>query len=171
MPNILLTNLLTGNTTEYCGGGSLLDVYKLDTSSTAASTNAATSASASPTAELPTAKTLVGNYSYVGCYSEPKIGHALSSNSTSSSNMTQENCAGFCGGYSYVLFGVENADDCYCGNSLSNSSTQVNETKCSSSCSGDDNELCGGSTVLNLWSLNITSGMTFASALTSPIAA
>ncbi|EFX02197.1 legume lectin domain containing protein [Grosmannia clavigera kw1407] len=140
-------------------------------SASTSSTPTSSSANVSPTVELPEAKTLVGNYSYVGCYSEPKIGYALSSNKTKSINMTQENCADFCGGYSYILFGVENADGCYCGNSLSNSSIQVNETKCSSICSGDDRELCGGSAVLNVWSLNVTSSLTLASASTSPTAA
>ena len=49
----------------------------------------------------------------------------------------------------YTFFGLQNGDGCYCGNDDSNF-LPVPAEECNQPCSGDANEICGGS-----WRLSI----------------
>jgi len=53
--------------------------------------------------------------------------------------MTVEVCATNCDGFSY--YGVENGNDCYCGNEVIGAATT---TGCITQCPGNPNEICGG---------------------------
>lgn len=84
------TKTCSGNANEICG-----DSYRLSVFSTGNVT----------IDTKPVSPTQVGSYSLLGCYSEATSGRALSAKSTSKTDMTVENCASFCAGYTY--FGVE----------------------------------------------------------------
>ena len=113
-----------GNSSEYCGGGNRLNVYH--TNSTAAtSTSASATSTAVPT---PTGPITVGNFTgwaYLGCYSEGTTGRALSDlqNPIPAANVSVESCAIACSKYAY--FGVEYAQECYCGQSVGAGSALV----------------------------------------------
>ena len=77
-----------GNSAESCGGTNLIEVYEVAS----------------------TAKTVVGSYTYSGCYDNlpTRILNAYYNENTS--GMTLETCASICAGYNY--FGVENGTLC-----------------------------------------------------------
>ncbi|KAJ9144046.1 WSC-domain-containing protein [Pleurostoma richardsiae] len=120
------------NSTELCGGSDRLNVYAKNGTLTDPSG--------------PSVKQTVGDYQYVGCYTEATDGRALYSSSYADDAMTLESCAAFCDTYTY--FGVEYSRECYCGNTLRASSNATDEGDCSMTCEGDDLEYCGGSSVL-----------------------
>lgn len=100
----------------------------------------------------------VGNYNYQGCYSEATNGRALGGSSppAPSTGFTIELCAASCKGFKY--FGMEYANECYCGNTLGVGS--VNETSsspnlngCSMLCKGNTKEYCGGPGRLDVYML------------------
>ncbi|KAJ4350376.1 uncharacterized protein N0V89_008997 [Didymosphaeria variabile] len=108
---------------------------------TGSSTSSSTTLSPSPT---PSA-----NVSFQGCYYDAVNPRALSAESTSSSDMTVEECAAACTQYHY--FGLEYARECYCGNTLDSASTQQPATDCNMPCSGTSTQLCGGPSRLSLY--------------------
>ncbi|KAK3324873.1 WSC domain-containing protein [Apodospora peruviana] len=117
----LCTTKCAGNSAEYCGSSSTLNIYK----------NKDTGASLVPSA---------GGFSHQSCWTNPSASRALTYTGFTSARMTVEKCAGFCGDFEY--FGVGNGRECYCGDSLSTSSESA--TECSSPCEGDKTQLCGG---------------------------
>lgn len=133
----------TGNTTEYCGGSSRLNLYAKNGTTPGGSTG-------------PTNKAAVGSYGFQGCYTEATSSRALSSSSYADDSMTLESCAAFCDGYTY--FGAEYGRECYCGNVINNGSVLADDTSdCDFLCAGDDSEYCGGSSRLNLYKLGDSS--------------
>lgn len=126
-----------GNVLEYCGGGSRLNLYILDsndpvptgtvTSNTVGSSTglsvstrsiSASSTSSSPTSPpVPTGPqtvTVLPGWSYIGCYSEATTGRALNSLllPIAGADTKVESCAVACAGYTY--FGVEYGQECKC---------------------------------------------------------
>jgi hypothetical protein len=100
-----------GSATEVCGGPGGLSLYKLS-----ALPSTTTSAS-TPT------------YTYVGCQSDSANARTLSSLVVTSPALTVELCTSFCADYTY--FGLEYADECYCGNTLAAGSALVTDGRCS----------------------------------------
>ncbi|PFH62596.1 hypothetical protein XA68_12848 [Ophiocordyceps unilateralis] len=158
------------NSTEYCGGPSRLNIYRLGAPSSSSSSSsfsssagvgtpsnaasssrsssfipASTTASSSfptPTPTGPAIKKAVGRYSFQGCWTEATNGRALSGNSYADDRMTLEFCAAFCNGFRY--FATEYGRECFCGNSLGDGSNRAeNQNDCSFSCPGDASEFCG----------------------------
>ncbi|OAA65943.1 legume lectin domain containing protein [Niveomyces insectorum RCEF 264] len=146
-----------GDPTELCGGGSRLNVYAQQGMPTGPP-------AVSVSADL-------GGYVYAGCYAEPTAaGRALADRSTSNSTaMTEAYCARFCAGYTY--FGVEYADQCFCGNQLSAGSARVDDAQCTFACAGRATELCGGSNLLNVFSLAPAASGSSASAASTSLSA
>jgi len=77
---------------------------------------------------------------YLGCYVDSAT-RALSFFAGSSSSQTVESCHSACSGYTY--FGIQNGDECYCGNSYA-AYGSAGESQCSMPCAGNSNEICGG---------------------------
>ncbi|KAK0104489.1 hypothetical protein ONS95_004777 [Cadophora gregata] len=101
----------------------------------------------------------VGNYDYLGCYSEATNGRALSDKTPAepAGGFTLGSCMTACQGYTY--WGMEYANQCYCGNILGAGS--VNQTSsnpsingCNMVCKGDSLQWCGGGGRLNLYMLD-----------------
>lgn len=90
----------------------------------------------------------VGPYNYTGCYTEAAP-HALNSKTTASDDMTAESCAAFCTGFQY--FGLEYANECYCGDTITAGSVRAPEAECKMSCAGNNSEICGAGGRLNLY--------------------
>ncbi|EPE25666.1 hypothetical protein GLAREA_01578 [Glarea lozoyensis ATCC 20868] len=101
----------------------------------------------------PTNAPISGGYSYAGCYSEAIGERALSGKSLATDVMTVETCRVFCEGF--VWFGLEYSRECYCGNDLNVGSVLAAEKDCSSTCRGNQLELCGGSSRLSMYNSSL----------------
>jgi len=100
-----------GNSGENCGGGWANNIFQ-----TAASI-----------------------FNYIGCYGDQQARDLSFLAAGGSSTMTIENCAYLCSGYTY--FGVQNGNQCFCGNSYG---TYGTSTGCNTACAGNSGENCGG---------------------------
>lgn len=163
----------SGNSTEYCGGGSRLNVYKYgasfngtnpDNSTTTAtptsvstvSSSAITTTTATATEPAqPTIKSRVGEWVFEACWDELADGRVLSARTEATDDMTLEKCANFCSGMAY--FGVEYGRECYCDDSLREGSTKADDPgTCSLTCAGDESTYCGGSMRLQLYKHDVS---------------
>ena len=90
----------------------------------------------------------IGAYINQGCYSEGNNGRALANATWSSSNMTIENCVGFCKeqGALGKWAGVEYGQECYCGSGIANGGGPASDGNvgCDMACAGNQYEWCGG---------------------------
>ncbi|RMY67353.1 hypothetical protein D0863_07849 [Hortaea werneckii] len=114
--------------------------------SSASTTSAVSSSMASetPTA-YPAPDAFVGTFEYLACYNDSVTNRTLQGAylfGTSLQNLTLERCATFCDDFQY--FGVEYAQECYCGSQLLNNAIQQDPSSCSAPCAGDDTQNCGG---------------------------
>ncbi|KAI9051067.1 hypothetical protein LZ554_005175 [Drepanopeziza brunnea f. sp. 'monogermtubi'] len=142
-----------GDQNDRCGGNDYISVF-YDPTKYIKGTD--------PSLYGPQTPAQVGNYNYQGCYSEGTNGRALAGLSppAPTGGFTLESCMAGCQGYSY--FGMEYANQCYCGNTLGIGA--VNQTSrdptvngCNMVCAGNALEWCGGGNRLNLYLLNGTS--------------
>jgi len=135
------TTACTGNSAEFCGGSSRLNIFN-------------------NTAYIyPSSPKTANSYVYQGCYAEATSGRLLTGVSYSDgSNMTVESCTAFCksnvpsGGYA----GVEYASQCFCAATLAQ--TPVTSTSCNMLCTGNNKEWCGGSGTLNVYQYQASTG-------------
>jgi hypothetical protein len=63
--------------------------------------------------------------------------------------MTIENCAAFCEGYTY--FGAEYGQECYCGNGFANPTSVIGQGSCDMVCAQNAEEICGGGDALSVY--------------------
>jgi WSC domain len=125
---------------DRCGGTNYLSVF-YDPTKYIAGTD--------PSLYGPQVPKVIGNYNFLGCYSEATGQRALTGMSPNPppAGFTNELCAVACSGFQY--FGTEYANQCYCGNSINAGS--VNQSSldpavngCNMVCKGNQNEYCGG---------------------------
>ncbi|TEY50792.1 hypothetical protein BOTCAL_0272g00040 [Botryotinia calthae] len=133
--------------TDGCGGTGYLSVFYNPTEYVAGS---------DPALYGPKTVNSIGNYNYLGCYSEATTGRALGglSPQAPSTGFTIELCATACKGFLY--FGMEYANECYCGNvlgigSINQTSSTPSTNGCSMLCKGNTKEYCGGSGKLDVY--------------------
>ncbi|ORY79548.1 WSC domain-domain-containing protein [Protomyces lactucae-debilis] len=108
----------------------------------------ATSSTVIPVPSLPPSKY---NVTVVGCFLEtaqsggprtlPLAGYL------DHTALTNAACSNFCGDKGFAYSGTEYGEECYCGSKL----PTISSTACTSSCSGNKTEICGGS-----WALTVT---------------
>ncbi|OIW32658.1 subtilisin-like protein [Coniochaeta ligniaria NRRL 30616] len=91
-----------------------------------------------------------GATSYKGCYGDLGNSRTLRNTTTVGSDMSVETCTDFCysGGWQYA--GVENGNECYCGDVVFDNG-QFPDSDCTANCAGADNEICGGNSRMNLY--------------------
>jgi hypothetical protein len=155
-----------GNSTELCGAGGRLTLYKLNGTVTPVPSSSATGPITTPTSTSgPANKATVGPYSYYGCQTEATVGRTLSGATYAYNTMTLESCAANCAGFS--MFGVEYGRECYCGNSFTGGSVPAPRTDCSFPCPGDGTELCGAGNRLSVYLLNSTASSSAPSGTTA----
>ncbi|KAK5658489.1 hypothetical protein OQA88_1880 [Cercophora sp. LCS_1] len=131
-----------GNPFQYCGAGNRLELYRLS----ALPSSAITAPSATST---PGITPTVSPYSFIGCYTEPPTGRALTGATYASALMTLESCAEFCSAFKY--FGTEYSAECFCGDSLPSSSVNASPSDCSMTCAGNNLQYCGGPSRLQMY--------------------
>ena len=59
-------------------------------------------------------------------------------------SVTLESCVAGCAAQNYKLAGVMNGNTCACDNSISSRAPKLDDKECSSSCTGNAGEICGG---------------------------
>jgi hypothetical protein len=117
---------------------------------TPTTTSSGTTTSTAP-AETPFHRDTLGNYTLVGCNTEPTVAgvRALSGAAYVYDGMTLESCMNNCTGFYY--WGTEYGRECYCGNKVHVSSMNVTLDECNIVCSGDGTEYCGAGDRLELY--------------------
>uniref|UniRef100_K1QKY9 Putative fungistatic metabolite n=1 Tax=Magallana gigas TaxID=29159 RepID=K1QKY9_MAGGI len=80
---------------------------------------------------------------YQGCYQD-QSSRTLNGKLTRSSSMTVYKCRDICSKENTYYYGVENANECFCGNSLTRS-VRKSDNDCLTQCRGDRSQGCGGS--------------------------
>jgi hypothetical protein len=91
----------------------------------------------------------VGDYAYLGCFTDQNDQRSLRGTVIRDSAMTLEKCAAACAAYTY--FGVEFGSQCYCGVTLAERAAQVPQAECAMRCGGDSANVCGGADRLNVF--------------------
>lgn len=134
MPAAWCSTACTGNSTESCGSSGYLEAFDLSGL-----------VRSNYTATLPGGQ--------IGCFQEASNGNGLPDFSFTNGAMTQERCAQGCKELGYKLAGVENANKCDCGNNWQGGQ-MLPISSCSSPCSGNSTQMCGGSNSVTL--LNTT---------------
>lgn len=124
-----------GDSTQYCGAGSRIELY---------STTAAQPTATATVAHAPTATP----FELVGCWTD-SADRTLSRMALQASDMTIDKCAAACKGYRY--FGVENGAECWCGTSLAADSESAPLEECDTTCAGDEWTYCGAPYRLELY--------------------
>ncbi|KAF3905623.1 hypothetical protein ABW21_db0201630 [Orbilia brochopaga] len=90
-------------------------------------------------------------WSYTGCWTEISARAINGYRPPSSTSMTTAGCISICKGKGYSIAGLENASECYCGNSQSSLSTQAPDTDCNANCPGNVTEFCGAANRLQVY--------------------
>lgn len=164
-----------GDKGTYCGASVRLNVYYKGDGGvvTTSSTIASASVTAAPTEIVPPVTTTppppppttsttssaiptsTSAWTYLGCANQTSP-NALSAGSLTLSNMTVPYCQNFCVTQNFPLAGVSNGNTCTCGTALSSSST-LNQSNCTTPCTGDPTQSCGGSAeFLNVYNYTLT---------------
>ncbi|CAG7849956.1 SubName: Full=Uncharacterized protein {ECO:0000313/EMBL:CCA67329.1} [Serendipita indica DSM 11827] len=134
-----------GDSTHLCGGGNRLNVYRYQVPTTTTTT----SASSTETSTSSSTPSISSSWRYAGCVNPQQNSAILSSQRMDSSfrsdTMTMTACRNHCGSIGYEV-SAAHGDACWCfehqmtGFSFSD--------MCDGVCPGDDSELCGGSSTL-----------------------
>jgi len=101
---------------------------------------------------MPLIFSTLGNFDYLGCYTEQPNQWNYSSIITAADMdpiKCQMNCAS--GGTSYTFFGLKNGNQCICSSSPRLSSLMTSENNCGTPCSGNSSSPCGGISSLDVW--------------------
>lgn len=67
-------------------------------------------------------------------------------------SLTINRCQFRCFGYKY--FGVEDGQECYCGNAIMNGAIPADMIACNTPCVGNRNEICGGRKLINIYQVS-----------------
>jgi len=95
------------------------------------------------------------SYSYIGCYKDKGDplglqGRDLNGYIYQSDDMTIQMCSNICNQKGFKYAGVQYSKFCFCGNSYGKYGVADN---CNMACSGDQNQICGGSWANSVYSL------------------
>ncbi|KAL5633213.1 hypothetical protein ACGC1H_003644 [Rhizoctonia solani] len=110
-----------GNSQQKCGAGYRITLYSKNTVSN----------------PLPTG--WVKNFCTVDQDTRVLDGYSFNGGSS----MTPATCIAACAQRNYILAGVENGNECYCGNIIKRA-YPTKDADCKTPCSGDDSQSCGG---------------------------
>ncbi|KAK1834732.1 putative fungistatic metabolite [Podospora conica] len=101
--------------------------------------------------------TLPDGWASQGCWID--VGRTIgAAGYASATAMTIQSCVSFCETRGFAYAGVEYSTECFCGNTMASSATQVSDTACSMACSGDPSQPCGGPSRLNIFHTTVVSG-------------
>jgi hypothetical protein len=133
--------LCKGDSTSICGGFGAISAFE---------NTAYVPGSNTPTLKLTALSSnstaLTATYAYDGCYTGAAGNQrTVTGYSFATDDMTVEKCAAACLQRGFALSGTEFGRECYCGQSVSNGTTKVDDSECSQRCAGETSEYCGAS--------------------------
>jgi len=131
-----------GNATTICGGPGALSVYNN---------------TALVVPRQPSIVPSVGNYQFLGCYTEGVNERALNGSGVAAADMTVQSCIAYCqiAGFNYA--GIEYSTECFCGIVITTTAKSAPLSECNMLCGGDKYTYCGGPNRLNIYrNLNST---------------
>lgn len=119
---------LKGNSSETCGGGNRLSVFRFSTnsgssssSSVASTSTSASVAAGSGTSSSATSVSTAPAWKLLGCYTDAVGSRTLMNPINGYGNvMTNEVCQTQCKNAGYTLAGTEYSGECYCDDTLRN---------------------------------------------------
>ncbi|OLN93917.1 WSC domain-containing protein-like protein 4 [Colletotrichum chlorophyti] len=126
------------NETQTCGGPGAYSVYQ------------------DPTFPSSTGVT-IKDFESIGCWTDlPGTGRTIAErqNEIPFDSLTPDKCLQACADDGYAFAGLEYGGECYCGVVIGNYSTQTTTDKCSSLCTGDGSDTCGGPNAVEIFVAN-----------------
>lgn len=97
----------------------------------------------------------IPNWDALGCYTDSITARTLAVRTAVAGNapMTVELCLGACRNAGFAIAGVEYAQECYCGSTLTNGGVPAPDgsDQCKMACQGNSAEFCGGPNRLNIY--------------------
>ncbi|KAF9061643.1 WSC domain-containing protein [Rhodocollybia butyracea] len=121
-----------GNSSELCGGMNNILIY----------TNGE---------PAPVLVQDVEQWSYAGCFTDSVDERVLTVAIDIPAGVTAESCLPACQTEGFVIAGLENGQECWCGNTLGNSSVHVSDNECTTVCVSDHDQYCGAPNRLALY--------------------
>lgn len=161
----------TGNSALKCGGGWRIQIYTNSgasgtTTTTTSSTTSTTSTSTSTTS--PTATPTPGWTLTQPCAVDTSARVLQGYNVASSSN-SPSSCQATCAGRGFSIAGVENGNECFCGNTLVGGTPPAGAaSSCSVACTGNSALKCGGGWRIQIYTNSGTAGSTTTTTSTTP---
>lgn len=136
--NNICTIPCSGSSEQSCGGDNAINVY-------------------STGLELNT--DAIGNY-YLGCYENSRNKRVFNGSIQYFSANTPEFCSNYCYKNGYPYSGVSQKSECYCGFYGPDSARfpRLEDEQCNAICSGDVNQLCGGTSKMAIFSSGLEEG-------------
>ncbi|ORY63434.1 WSC domain-containing protein [Pseudomassariella vexata] len=128
-----------GNSSQTCGGDTGLNIY-------------------TDTTFLPVDEQTIAEYRPLGCYTDnnPEAKKALFFRQTQLDNepLTTEICLEACRSKGFPFAGTEFSSECYCGVAIGNGTVHTDDGNCQRTCTGNNDQFCGGAGHINLYVLN-----------------
>ena len=107
-----------------------------------------------PTTSTPTTESTVANGTFMGCYGDD-YPRDLIFEAGAYSNLTNSMCIQLCKENGYQYAGTQYYEQCFCGNSYGAYYPEFTDpTGCNTPCSGNANEICGGSWHNSVYNVN-----------------
>ncbi len=83
------------------------------------------------------------DWNYQGCFAD-RTDYTSLTYLASLASVTKDSCSDECSGKNYNIIGLQNGNQCYCGNILTSSKDRRPDINCVKQCTGNSNEFCGG---------------------------
>ncbi|KAJ7057174.1 WSC domain-containing protein, partial [Mycena amicta] len=132
-----------GESTQTCGAGNRLSIYSANQTTTT----------------TPTGPTLPTGWAYVSCMQDGNA-RLLNGYTFSNSSMTVESCIGTCKARGFIYAGIENANECWCDNTISTANgggvAAGSASECNMACAGNSNEICGAGFRISLYTKTVS---------------
>ncbi|KAK4237144.1 glyoxal oxidase [Achaetomium macrosporum] len=140
-----------GNSTEFCGGPSRLNMYNYQGQYNPTATATTTAPGGPSTSSPPPVITgLPAGWTYQGCWIDGKQGRILPHQIPDSQANSPAVCANACAAAGYSISGTEYAVQCFCGNAIYNGGAKTADSDCSVACPGDPAQKCGAGDRLSI---------------------
>lgn len=130
--------------------GALAFAFLIFTTSTVSALQAL-SLPPNPAPSSPPKVVTVRGWIYRGCYTDNVDSRTLTAIKWTG-NLTPRRCASTCRGYRYLA--LEHSNECYCGDTVARASIPTPDYSCENVCSGNQQSVCGGTNVLNLYEVD-----------------
>jgi len=129
-----------GNALEICGGPNRISIF------------------ANTAEPLPVIPQNVGTWVYEGCFTDDVQDRTLAEGINVPTGVTASTCTATCQTANFTLAGLENAQECWCGNSLAAGTQHVDDDDCRAVCVSDHTQYCGNANRLAVYSNAKTQG-------------